>query len=110
MGLSLRSLTTRILPEYLPLRGLDRRRKRFNPARQGKDAAFKWKRTPSRVNTSSSVSLAKTFSQMTIVRTRGVTAATAILTPPRLGDHALSYPLKNSLTRPGESSKLANRG
>jgi len=40
------------------------------------------KRTPSRVNTPFSVRLAETSSQMTIVRTRGATAATAILALP----------------------------
>jgi hypothetical protein len=84
MGFSVRSFTTRILPEYLPFLGLDRSKNRLKAARYGKDAALRCDRTPSRVKTLSSVTLAETSSQMTIVRTRGVIAA-AVIGAPRLG-------------------------
>src|SRR6266849_5132378 len=107
MGLSLRSLTTRILPEYLPFRGLDRSKNRLNAARQGKDEASRCKRTPSRVKTPFSVRLAETLSQMTIVRTRGVTAATAILAPSAWVIKPYR-PLQDSVTEREEENKLAH--
>jgi hypothetical protein len=63
--------------------GKELRLLRYNPnvARQGNDAASRCWRAPFSVKTRSSVRLADTASQITMVRTRGVTAATAIRVP-----------------------------
>ena len=68
----------RTLPGNLPFRGLDRSKNTRRVARRGNDAASRCWRAPLRVKTRSSVRLAETASQITMVRTRGVMAATVI--------------------------------
>src|SRR5262245_2278014 len=79
---SVASSITRTFPGNLPRRALDSSKNRLRGAGRGKEPGDKVWRTPSSVNTPGSVSLAITSSQMTMIRTRGVRAATDILALP----------------------------